>query len=558
MAIVMGSAANPGGSSGSMARRRPLSDVPTDARQYAVAMRDGVRLATDVYLPAGQRRWPTLVCRLPYDKAGDECFMPEVARWFTERGYAVVVQDVRGKVRSDGDFVPFEAEIADGYDTLEWVTSQRWATGAVGMIGDSYYGFTQWAAAASEHRALCAITPRVASADFGGLLSPGGVFLLEVWTCWALETWIDDGLYDFDGRLDWSVRPLRDIIPAVLAGRRALGLDGWMQRGARPGGAVPVTGRIPALHMGGFADFVLPGQLATWRRARAGGPAPHYLILDSTDHSWTSLRAPGEAYVDPHTSTRAMSRFLDRYLGPLLPFYEHFVAARNDYAGAAIRWRAGRDRAGWREDDCWPPRRARPISWFLVADGSTGALSSYPHPVESQVTWAHDPADPVPSCVHPYYPLVEPPDESTILRRDDVTTYFTEPWPQPLTLAGPVTVTARLSSSAPSMHLMAVLYDVYPNGRAHRILDGAVAVRAPWPAHAEIQLGDTGYVVAEGHRLQVSLSSSAFPKYALHPGTDEDCWTATTTSVSQQQLALGGSQGAVLTCHVLPEEGPTS
>src|SRR5690606_15428146 len=83
-------------------RRRPFAEVPDDATPYAVRMRDGVLLATDVYLPTGVGPWPALLSRLPYDKAGEECFMPQIARWFTARGYAVVVQDVRGKVRSDG------------------------------------------------------------------------------------------------------------------------------------------------------------------------------------------------------------------------------------------------------------------------------------------------------------------------------------------------------------------------------------------------------------------------------------------------------------------------
>ena len=98
--------------------------------------------------------------------AGRYTFMPQLAPHFTDRGYAFVVQDVRGKFRSEGETMPFVHEIEDGYDTLEWIVSQPWSNGSVGMWGDSYYGYTQWAVVASGHPALKAIVPRVTSTDF--------------------------------------------------------------------------------------------------------------------------------------------------------------------------------------------------------------------------------------------------------------------------------------------------------------------------------------------------------------------------------------------------------
>ena len=145
-----------------------LTPAPLDPRaeQTMVRMRDGVRLATDVYLPDGHGRVPAVLVRLPYDKCGRYTFMPQLAPHFNERGYAFVAQDVRGKFRSEGETMPFVHEVEDGYDTLEWVAAQPWCDGRVGMWGDSYYGYTQWAAAASGHPALKAIVPRVTSTDF--------------------------------------------------------------------------------------------------------------------------------------------------------------------------------------------------------------------------------------------------------------------------------------------------------------------------------------------------------------------------------------------------------
>src|SRR5262249_53449721 len=132
-----------------------------DAEQMHVRMRDGVRLATDVYLGDDSTPRPAVLVRLPYDKCGRYTVMRQRAPWFTERGYAFVAQDVRGKFRSGGETVPYVREVTDGYDTIDWIVSQPWCDGSVGMFGDSYYGYTQWAAVASGHPALRAIVPRV-------------------------------------------------------------------------------------------------------------------------------------------------------------------------------------------------------------------------------------------------------------------------------------------------------------------------------------------------------------------------------------------------------------
>ena len=138
-----------------------IEPAPLDARaeQAMVPMRDGMRLATDVYLPPRPAGLPAVLVRLPYDKCARYTFMPQIAPFVTDRGYAFVVQDVRGKFRSEGETLPFVHEVEDGYDTLEWIAAQPWSDGAVGMWGDSYYGYTQWAAVASGHPALRPSSP---------------------------------------------------------------------------------------------------------------------------------------------------------------------------------------------------------------------------------------------------------------------------------------------------------------------------------------------------------------------------------------------------------------
>ena len=146
----------------------PLGPIDEFAEQVMVPMADGIRLATDVYLPRGGRgadRLPCILVRLPYDKSAPFAFMPRLAAWFTERGYAFVAQDVRGRARSEGETFAFVHEVSDGSATLDWIVDQPWSNGVVGMFGDSYYGWTQWAAVASGHEALEGDRP---PGDIGG------------------------------------------------------------------------------------------------------------------------------------------------------------------------------------------------------------------------------------------------------------------------------------------------------------------------------------------------------------------------------------------------------
>lgn len=533
------------------ARRRAFAAVPADAIQFAVRMRDGIRLATDVYLPAnaGAGPWPTLLSRLPYDKAGTECFMPQVARWFTARGYAVVVQDVRGKVRSDGDAVPFRAEVDDGYDTIDWVVDQAWSDGRVGMVGDSYYGFTQWAAAASGHPALRAITPRVTSPDFTHVLDRQGVFPMEMACDWALETWVDENLYDYDGQLDWTVRPPSQIVPELLGGRRIPVLDRWV-RGDLDEAARIAVSDVPALHLGGFFDFLQRGQIAAWQRAMELGFEDQYLVIDSVDHGWTELRAPGDPFDDPQGSEAQMARFLDRYLTPLRAFLDAFLHDDMRYDAPRVSWHLAH--VGWQEDVQWPPAAAVARSWFLIpGDAGDGSLADTADGTVREQAWVHDPLQPVPSLVHPYYPLIDPVDESPLGTRADVLTYTTDLLDEDVDLAGPSTLTASLRSTAPSMDLMATLLDVCPDGSAYRIQDGATHVTGPWPQVVTIDLGHIGYRVRRGHRLRVQLASSSYPRYLVHPGTDDDPWTASRTARAENDIILGGPIPAALNCHEL-------
>jgi putative CocE/NonD family hydrolase len=498
--------------------------------------------------------------RLPYDKGGEFSFMPAVAPRFTDRGYAFVVQDVRGKVRSEGETFAFVHEVADGFDTLDWIVAQPWSDGAVGMFGDSYYGLTQWAALACGHRALRAMVPRMTTAEVGtDWMYLDGVFNLGTMLEWAAETWVENALIHHD--LDWSARPVDEVVPRTLGGLRSPSLDHWVRHGPDdrfwgvgvfPAGPPP-AGRIPTLHVGGWFDVFSRGQLRDHARAlRGAAAADQFLVMDASDHFDDVLTASGRR--DDYAADPAgLAGFIDGYyLPPALAFFDRYLQGRGEPI-PPVRWALGEH--GLRTAPCWPPEEAVPLALFPVGTGATGSgpegggLASSAGRGGAVVRWTHEPADPVPTLVaDPWRPLLALPDETSLHARADVVTFTADALDAPLDLAGPVWVEAEVEASHPTSHLIARLCDVRPDGRAHLVVEGAALVKgADGGTVVRVGLGDTGYRLAPGHRLRLALASSSYPRWVVHPGTEDDPYTATRTRPAEHTLRLGPRTRLVVT-----------
>jgi predicted acyl esterase len=536
-----------------------VGPAPLDprARQYPVPMRDGVRLATDVYLPEGAGPFPAVLVRLPYDKNGRYCWMPFLASHFVARGYAFAPQDVRGKFRSEGEPVAFVNEVADGYDAIEWIVNQPWSNGAVGMWGDSYYGFTQWAAVAAGHPALKAIVPRVTIADIDSWLEGvtplyGAHYLAEYWTDGITHEWTPD----------WSRRPLAEVFdPAFEAiGRRSASFDYVLER-SRGGARVPLFPgphpfdvlRIPTLHGVGWFDNISPPHMLDYEALmRDPETAPfQYLHAGSTDHENYQFEAAPIAESGDHAANdAALERMLERYIGPALDFFDAFLADRADPASVPrVHWHL--PGAGWRDSPSWPPPGASELRLHLDGD----ALAAEPGE-RAEHTWVHDPANLVPSTlVNPFEALHEYPDERAIDSRPDVLTFTAPEWDEPLTLAGRVVARLEVASDAPSLFLHVKLVDVHEDGRAHALLFGQRVVDKPAPGTvAEVYLGHTGHRVLPGHRLRLQVASSDFPVFLPYPGTAGNPWDATETRTNRQSLATGGETASHVSLTVIPSE----
>jgi predicted acyl esterase len=546
-----------------------IGPAPVDPRadEIMVPMRDGVRLATDVYLPERRGRHPAVLVRLPYDKCGRYTFMAQLAPRFAERGYALVVQDVRGKFRSEGETVPYVHEVTDGYDTIEWIVGQGWSDGVVGMFGDSYYGATQWAAVASGHPALRAIVPRVTSADLGstrvGTWWDEGVSPLYGADYFA-HYWADRMIYEYD--VDWTTRPLTTVFDEAFEkiGTRAAGFD--MMLGRVPFAAYPdghpfdrVT--IPVLHSVGWFDNIMPNSMQdyTTLRGRPDRAARQYLVADATDHENYRLSiVPVAEENDHNVSDEALERLIPIYLGPALEFFDVFLRGMGDPTSVAqVRWRLAN--ADEREAPTWPPPGARELRLFLDGLGTAragpegGALAAAASRGGSSARWVHDPANLVPSTVRdPFSFLHEFPDERGVQSRGDVLTFTTEASDVPLDLAGPVSAELSVSTTGPSMHVFVKLCDVDPDGAAHMLVRGQALAREPDPARpVRIDLGHTGYRLLAGHRLRLQIASSDFPLYLWHPGTAENPWTATRSEANEQTVHAGGDTPSHVSLSIL-------
>lgn len=506
-----------------------------------VSARDGVRLATDVYLPAGAGPFPAVLTRLPYGKTEAYCFMPTIAAYWVRKGYAAVVQDVRGKFGSEGVFEPNKAanEIADGYDTIDWIARQPWSSGRVGMWGESYFGFTSWAGAVGGHPALAAVAPGdIAVNRYEGTYRNGALQLQTV-GLWAIQMVAQR--YQDLSKLDTWHWPLAEM--GTTAGLRSSYFDAvvanpwfsdfWAERSLV---AAYERVRIPVLHWGGWYDLYLGPTIADWRRMRAAnaGMDHNHLFIGPWDHEGTadSLHRAGLMPIADGTLAHrwdTYAAFFDRYLAGI----DNGFGAR----GSVHYYTMGADH--WHDATEWPPPATRTERWYLHSgrwaqdvDGH-GALTTQPPGDEAPDEYTYDPHHPVDwtLAVDCWAIAGGMGDRQPVGERHDVLVYASGPLEEALELTGPITGRLHVASSASNTDFTMALCDVFPDGRVNLVQDCIVRATHRRPAEGSLGLGpgevepidfdlwSTSYVVAAGHRLGVEVSSSDFNRYDRNPNT---------------------------------------
>jgi len=534
-------------------------------RNVPVAMRDGVVLFADVYRPTGPGPYPTLLQRTPYDKQNVGApFMLRAAG----SGYAVVVQDVRGRFTSEGAFLAFVNERQDSYDTLEWLVAQPWCNGDVGMFGGSYVGLTQWQAAIGGHPALKVIAPAITAADYhDGWAYQGGAFQLGFNLSWtsvlAINTVLRKRKEDPDAEaiyqalLDSADNLPEEFTRLPLAEHPILSAfapyyGDWVNHPTYDDfwANLDVSTRhdtlnVAALNIGGWYDIFQKGTIDNFTGMRANAPAAvrerQHLILGPWNHSGMTRGNPIGAYDFGMRSTGAVIdadgiqlRWFDRWLRGIENGVETEPPVRLFVMGSNQ----------WRHEREWPLARTDWQEWFLHSGGwantlnGDGALSRESPAAEPPDAYLYNPRNPVPTmggglCCNAVFSQGGAYDQRAVEAREDVLVYTTPPLEQSVEVTGPVKLILWASSSAVDTDWTAKLVDVSPCGYARNLTDGILRARyrdsmregtpiTPGDVIAyEVDLWSTSNAFLPGHSIRLEVSSSNFPRFDRNPNTGE-------------------------------------
>jgi putative CocE/NonD family hydrolase len=508
-------------------------------RNVAARMRDGVALRADVYRPEAGGSFPVLLMREPYDKntaqTGSGYNHPA---WWARHGWVVVVQDCRGRFRSEGEFYPFVNEARDGYDTVEWAARLPGADGRVAMYGFSYPGATQLLAATERPPSLVAICPGMtASQYYEGWTYNGGALALAFAANWAaglaLYTAISshdaagiDRLEALLGSAGWFGHlPL--VEPPGLSREDAPYYFDWIEHPSydeywRTTAIDEDYSRIqvPGLHVGGWYDVFLSGTVANFR----GLGGRQKLLVGPWQHGpWAPLLGAGED-AGPQAVNEWQLRFLDEVVRGV---------PSGVFDAPATVYVLG---DGWRDLDSWPPTAARPVDWYLHSGGRAnskygdGTLSTEGPGDESPDVFVYDPLAAVASagghsCCDDALTPMGPRSQHAAERWGDTLVYTSAPLEQDLDLVGDVVVTLHAATTAVDTDFTARLCRVDPGGESVNLKEGIVRARfreslsAPTllePGRVyeyRISLGPVGARIQAGFRIRLDVSSSDFPQW---------------------------------------------
>jgi putative CocE/NonD family hydrolase len=544
------------------------------------AMRDGVELSSDIWLPEDAEKHPLILLRTPYMRTDPRFQYPTLARFFVEHGYAVAVQDVRGRGDSDGHFGFFFQEANDGYDTVEWMAAQPWSNGRVCTMGLSYLGTVQWLMARTKPPHLVCIAPTAAAGDYlNEIPYIGGAWMQK----WALNLANSvAGVINQNSIPDQDWAPILAHRPLLTAdevmGRKMPQYRDWLQHPTLDAywKRLVLTAQdfrnidLPALHVTGWFDADQPGAMYYWRGMAESSPAAddQYLIVGPWDHVQTfsgGQKTQGEMQLTADSIINMLQvhlEFFDRYLKQTTERFAHprvklYVTGRNE----------------WREFKAYPVPGAQTTRLYLSSRGKAnsldgdGKLLASKGVQEAQDRYDFDPKNPVPLEFGPTG-LVFAVDRRAVERRGDVLVYTGEPLQKALEIIGRVGVELYAASDARDTDFTASIVDVYPDGRAvvlgqrvvgiirARYRNGLEQTELLTPGKVEryqIDLGHIGHAFEPGHRIRVEISSSAAPMYNPNQNTGNPVATDTEWRTAHQTIYHDAHRASALVLPVVSD-----
>ena len=541
----------------------------TVERDVPARMRDGTVLYADIYRPALPGKYPVILLRTPYNKSfGRIAYLQLDPMRAASQGYALVIQDTRGRFNSEGEFYCFRNESQDGYDTVEWAAQQPWSDGNVGMYGASYMGATQWLTAIAHPPHLKCIAPLITASDYHeGWAYQGGAFELGFNLSWTLASLVLANLSHCKLPADTLGRLREDLIHAVngmcgpfthlpltdfpLLQQAQLApyyydwlahpdADEYWQQWNIEQRHHQVT--VPALNVGGWYDIFLGGTLRNYLGMCQHGGNAHArqprLIVGPWFHTTMWPNIVGE--VDFGVRAQGLAIDLE---GIILRWFDHWLKGIDTgmlREPPVTLFVMGEN--VWRDEREWPPARAQHARYYFHSGGrantrsGNGALSVEPPGHEPADHYLYDPRHPVPTCGGGLccWEASVPGgayDQRSVEERPDVLVYSTPPLAHAVEVTGPVLVKLWATSSAVDTDFTAKLVDVEPSGYARNLTDGIIRARyrqstvKPTLLEPErvydytIDLWATSNLFKAGHRIRVEISSSNFPRFDRNPNT---------------------------------------
>ena len=553
-------------------------------RDVPIPMRDGVTLKADLFRPAAEGRFPTLVYRTPYGRQHAEG--NSVVRAALERGYAVLLCDVRGRYGSGGDYVPYVHEGRDGYDTIEWAAAQPWSTGDIGTFGLSYPGAVQWLAAVESPPHLKAMVPAMTFSSPRNFFYAGGTWDLS-WLEWIWDNIAPDvrvranlagpktgreasqAWKGLEGVLPYRL-PLTDV-PELAGGVAPYYFD-WLAH--RPGDPywdwAELRNRYAktsaaVLNFSGWHDetYGPEGAITNFQgllAARAGEKdARTRLVLGPWTHGGEDEDHAGDRKFGPSAPidyATLVLGFLDRYVRGIDNGIDREPRVRAFVMGENV----------WRTGDSMPLPGTQSLALYLAAGGKLDRRSPESAAGASSSAFRSDPANPV---VDPYGTSPGAHDYRKLAARKDVLVFETEPLAAPLRVVGPIGVEMYLSADAPDADLWVLLEDVEPDGTAWNLSspgtdvlrasdrDGGAASRLLSPGEIVLlKLPNlrTGNLFGKGHRVRVVLCGSFMPHFSRNLQTGESEARSAKSHPATLRIHHDGAHPSRIVLPVLPDE----
>ena len=547
-----------------------FSRVEAQEQTYAVAVqngaamktRDGVTLYADVYRPKSEGTFPVILMRTPYDKSVSWAVGP--AFELATHGYVVVVQDVRGRYTSEGEWYPFRHESADGYDAVEWAATLPGSNGKVGMVGGSYVGATQMLAAIAHPPHLAGICPTVTASNYhDGWTYQSGA--LEQWfdqnwttqlatnTLWRLIAKNTNALmaapklplteypaFNY-ASLPAGADATAQLAPYYLDWLAHPNYDAYWKQWSIEEHFTDV--RVPALHIGGWYDIFLGGTLRNYEGIKAHGAADEArkgqrLLVQIGGHAGFGRHIGDVEFGDEALKFPSSKVVLD--------WYDYlFKGVQNEFAKDQPVHIFVMGANAYREEADWPPPEAKYTRYFLHSTGTAnsvrgdGTLSPASPKKENPDKFTYDPANPVPTiggslCCDATHYEPGPRDQRAAENRSDVLVYSAGPLAEDTDVTGPLTLELWVKSTGVDTDFTAKLTDVSPDGFAMNLTDGILRMRyrdsqeKPELMNPEqtykisIDLGATSNVFKKGHVLRLEVSSSNFPRFDRNLNTGAD------------------------------------